>query len=214
VKISLGIPRTVAVAALALALSVSALMITAPAQARAVSQSPTAAQLQPKAVTPRLSLHLSAIPAAGSSTATFEIVNWNSGLCLGIAGGGVDVQAVQFTCNGNPDQQWHWGNPNSAFPAWFQLVNGTNVAGGVCLGVAGGSVNSDAAIVGWHCLGSNHPDQYWAPITTPNPVCDGATPIDNLNSNFVVGVPGNSIANNTKLVQFTYQHQCNNQYWF
>jgi hypothetical protein len=205
------IRRVATLAAAALALSVGAFAIATPAQARTLTPSAAAAQPRLSAVSLHLPFSLSALPAAGSATTSFQIVNYNSGLCLGVQGGGVDAAAVQYNCNGHPDQQWHWGAENSNNPGWFQLVNASNVAGGVCLGVQGGSTALSAAIVGWHCLGSNNTDQYWQNIPD---TCSGAVPINNLKSNYVVGVPGNSIANDTKLIQYKYQQVCNNQFWF
>ncbi|HEV3170723.1 MAG TPA: RICIN domain-containing protein [Actinocrinis sp.] len=49
----------------------------------------------------------------GASTADgwpiYNIVNYNSGQCLGIWQGStaVGAQAIQWPCNGNPDQEWH-----------------------------------------------------------------------------------------------------------
>ncbi len=38
----------------------------------------------------------------------YNIVDYNSGLCLGVSGGSTSVGAnvIQWTCNGNSDQEW------------------------------------------------------------------------------------------------------------
>jgi hypothetical protein len=149
-----------------------------------------------------------AIPALGIRPAnSFQVINYHSGLCLGISGGRNDAPAVQWGCNGHADQSWHWGSQNSSFPGWFQLVNGN----GSCLGISGGSLNQGAQAVGWSCLGSGHFDQYWAPV---NASCSGYVPLANLNSGYVLGVAGNSLSQGANVVQWGYQGVCNNQFWF
>jgi Ricin-type beta-trefoil lectin domain-like len=148
------------------------------------------------------------IPAPGvRPDSSFEVVNYNSGLCLGISGDKNDQPAVQFTCNGNADQQWHWGSQNASYSGWYQLVNGN----GSCLGVSGGSLSEGASVVGFSCLGSTHYDQYWTPLGYS---CSGYVPLDDLNSNYVLGVSGNSTAVGAAVVQWAYQGACNNQFWY
>jgi hypothetical protein len=145
------------------------------------------------------------VPAI-TSAASSEVRNYNSGLCLGISGGNRNASALQWGCNGNPDQQWHWGNQNSTFGGWYQLVNGY----GQCLGVGGGSLSQGAQVVGWDCYGSSHLDQYWRPW---NATCFDYYPLQNLNSFLVMGVAGNSMAQGANVVQWSYQNVCNNQFW-
>ena len=123
--------------------------------------------------------------SAASLPTSLPLINYNSNyslinLCLGISGGNRNASAVQWGCNGNPDQQWHFGAENSQFPGWYQLVNGTGA--GQCLGVGGGSLSQGAQVVGWDCYGSSHLDQYWRPF---NAWCSGIggayTPFQNLN---------------------------------
>jgi hypothetical protein len=139
--------------------------------------------------------------------ASFRVVNFHSGRCLGITGGRKNAPAVQWSCNTHPDQQWHWGSQNSAHHGWFQLINGD----GECLGVAAGSKKEGAQVVGWTCDGSSHLDQYWAPVGA---TCSGYVPLEDLNSGFVLGVSANSTAQGAKIVQWRYQGVCNNQFWF
>jgi Ricin-type beta-trefoil lectin domain-like len=158
---------------------------------RVAPASPAAIRGQAPAITPAVS---------------FELKNYNSGLCLGISGGNRNASAVQWGCNGHPHQQWHWGSQNSTVGGWYQLVNGY----GQCLGVGGGSLSQGAQVVGWDCYGSSHLDQYWRPW---NASCFGYEPIQNLNSFLVLGVGGNSTAQGANVVQWSYQNVCNNQFW-
>jgi hypothetical protein len=152
----------------------------------------------------------SAVPDVNTS-ASFQIFNWNSGLCLGIYQGHHDAPALQWGCNGNPDQSWHWGNPDFPGSAWYQLVNGD----GQCLGVAGGSLSEGARVVGWDCLGPNHPDQYWTPDGNQTGLCGAYSYLDNGNSTgYVLGVGGNSTAWGAPVVQWEPQGVCNNQFWY
>jgi hypothetical protein len=152
-----------------------------------------------------------ACPISEDCGSGFHLVNFHSGLCLGITSGLDDAPAVQWTCNGNPDQLWHWGSPlfpNVPDSDLFQLVNGD----GECLGVASGSENEGAQIVGWSCLGQAHRDQYWEPGGNS---CGGQyTPLTNAKSGFVLGVTGNSPNVGASIVQWPFQGQCNNQYWW
>lgn len=150
---------------------------------------------------------LATAAAPASAVPGVYVVNYNSGLCLGIAGDKNDADAVQWDCNGHADQIWHWGSQNSSYPGWYQLVN----ENGSCLGVAGGSLTEGAQVVGWTCLGSSHLDQYWF---VESPFCGGAYfPFEDLNSGLVLGVSGNSKNEGAAVVQWAYQDTCNNQFW-
>src|SRR5208282_2958043 len=64
---------------------------------------------------------LTIVPATDDSD-PFIIQNYNSGLCLGIAGGEDDASAVQWPCNGSANQSWHWGSGISG--SFGHLING------------------------------------------------------------------------------------------
>ena len=140
--------------------------------------------------------------AAASGT---TIVNFNSGDCLGITGGADDAPAVQWTCNGAPDQTWKAGDEYGD-TGYFQLVNGD----GQCLGVLGGSTGEGASVYGWTCLGPSHPDQYWTWATSS---VNDYRYLVNLNSGLVLGVLGNSTAQGAPVVQWANQGTENNQLW-
>ena len=151
------------------------------------------------------SVHGGAINVSARLTAYGQyLVNYNSHLCLGIAGGRSDARAVQWNCNNSANQAWHWGTEygNSGYD---QLITGD----GQCLGVRGGSTVVGAQVVGWNCL-PGHRDQYWY---MPSLSCSGYYPIANLNSGQVVGVTGNSKSNGANVIQWPYQNKCNNQFW-
>ena len=174
------------------------------------------ASIAAMALTSRPAVAAPAAPAAtgirgGASDASLHLsaygkylVNYNSHLCLGIAGGRANARAVQWNCNNSANQAWHWGAEygNSGY---YQLVNGDNQ----CLGIRGGSTAVGAQVVGWNCL-PGHRDQYWY---TPGLTCNGYYPIANLKSGQVVGVSGNSRSNGANVIQWTYQKTCNNQFW-
>jgi hypothetical protein len=143
--------------------------------------------------------------------------NWAAiGICLGIAGGlpTVGTDAVIWNCNTNPDQQWNYNNstvgPNGEI--YYQFRSNDN---NLCLGVAGGSTTEGAHVVGWTCLGTNHPDQYWAIENGPNPCSSlgGGIILRNLKDGYVIGTQGGSLKEGTPLVQRNYQNACNNQIW-
>jgi hypothetical protein len=150
-----------------------------------------------------------AVPAATSSV-PYDIINYNSlfallPMCLGTKDGQNDQVAWLWQCNSHPDQTWHTGNYSSTDPTYFQIVNGNNM----CLGVDNSALNEGADVVGWVCNG--HRDQYWTFVDSN---CDDYQPIRNLNSGMVVGVSDNGDSNGDAIVQWEWQQQCNNQYWF
>src|SRR5215469_12098266 len=152
---------------------------------------------------------------AGATANTFELVNEHSHLCLGISGGLDNAPAVQFACNGHPDQQWRWGSGNHSDGDYVQLINNDNE----CLGVAGGSTATDARVVGWQCLGSNHTDQYWFADSTDAamdcyPLGGGVMFLVNFHSDDAVGVLGNSTASDASVVQWSLQQQCICLAWY
>lgn len=173
-------------------------MAAAPANAATTRVHATAA-LRPL---PR-GVHQRHIGGVFQSASAFNLVNFNSGLCLGIDGGRIDADAVQWSCNGAANQAWHWGSQWGT-SGYYQLIN----ASGACLGIINGSGQSGARIVGWSCL-SGHPDQYWTPAGN----CSGYSAIFNLNSGLVVGVTGNSFNVGAAVIQYPYQGVCNNQFW-
>jgi hypothetical protein len=128
-----------------------------------------------------------AAPAAAATSASFHVVNFNSGLCLGVSGGADDAPAVQWPCERVANQEWNWGSANGVFFAYRQLVNGN----GQCLGVAASSKNEGARVYGWRCDGSF--DQYW--------FASGSL-VYNLNSSLVLGVAGNSAEAGAAVVQW------------
>ena len=82
------------------------------------------------------------------------ISNVYTGYCLGIWQNSTapGTNAVQWGCNGNRDQQWHWDGTH--------LITGD----GQCLGIWQGSTGEAANAVQWPCNGNL--DQSWYRYTT------------------------------------------------
>lgn len=135
---------------------------------------------------------LSGFEIRRTSSDTFELVNGNSNLCLGISGGKHNADAVQWGCNGPPDQQWQWQENCDTGTEYCELQDDN---GQQCLGVAGGSTTKGAHIVGWNCL--SHADQYWFAFTEGGPM-----QIENFNSQMMVGVSGGSKSWGAYVVQW------------
>jgi Ricin-type beta-trefoil lectin domain len=145
---------------------------------------------------------LAASPAAADPV-PFEIKNYKSGRCLGIAGGADDAPAVLWNCNGSPNQMWTWDISIVYMGLYARLVNGD----GECLGVAGGSLKEGADIYGWSCQDAFN--QFWTTTTTG---VSGYYYIYNFASQMVVGVSGGSTANGAQLIQWReLTHP--DQYW-
>jgi hypothetical protein len=155
-------------------------------------------------------------PAQAASS--HPINNWvNTSMCLGIRGGlsTPGTPAVLWHCNGNPDQQWHWGNAAVYNGIQYkQLVNGH----GQCLGTNGGNIGLAVKLVSYTCYGSNHPDQYWVAPTYTNCgsghfIYDAAAILDG--SLLVIGTAGgNTSTNGTSIILWPFQDSCNDQMWY
>jgi Ricin-type beta-trefoil lectin domain-like len=137
-------------------------------------------------------------------TGKFTLSNYNSG-CLGVLDGADNNWAVQGKCN-TPDQTWTVGQEDGT-TGYYQLVNDDNE----CLGVYDGSTASNADVVGWQCLGTGHPDQYWAWVKAG---VDGSYDyLVNYNSGQVLGVYDNLTSSFAQIVQSANQESLNSQLW-
>lgn len=153
-------------------------------------------------------------PEIAADAALGQIVNYNSNvvgipLCLGISGNNINAPAVQWDCDADA-QRWYTGATNSAgyYQIYWVTANGTKQ----CLGVAGGSTSPNAQVVGWNCLGTSHPDQYW--LIGGYSCSKTYFPIWNYKaSGRVLGVAANSTKQGAAVVIYGYQNMCNNQFW-
>lgn len=175
---------------------------------------PAAAATTPHYASRAAHTSVAAIHVSGSSNDPFYFYNYNSQaagrpLCLGISGGKDDAPAVQWTCNGHPDQIWHLGLEWLNSP-YYQLINNDNQ----CLGVAGGSTALGARVVGWTCQ-TGATNQYWAAGSSScgvyHPYYNLGAALDNVGR--VLGVSGNSLESGAAVVIWSFQGVCNNQFW-
>jgi hypothetical protein len=137
-----------------------------------------------------------------------HVYNFNSHLCLGIKGGNVSAPAVQWNCINHGDQLWRTGK--EIRDGYYQIINNDNR----CLGVQGGSTREGVDVVGWKCLGTSHPDQYWQIDQGSCNGVNGYYMLKNYKSHYVVGVAANSRRAGAAVVQWRDQGVCNNQVWF
>ncbi|MFJ8580942.1 RICIN domain-containing protein [Micromonospora sp. NPDC093277] len=95
-----------------------------------------------------------AVASPAQAASWYEIINYKSGKCMSIAGGGSTANganAILWTCNDGWEQVWRWSGRT--------LVNGKS---GKCLSVSGGGSTSNGAnIIQWTCNGG--PEQDWYP---------------------------------------------------
>jgi len=101
-----------------------------------------------------LSLTSAVVAAAPASAAPahFVIYNAHSRDCIS-NGGGINGYVSQFACNGNTNQQWHWGG--TIHGSYQQLINTTT---GQCIGLAGNLANGATLYMG-NC--SSNDQFYW-----------------------------------------------------
>jgi hypothetical protein len=116
---------------------------------------------------------------------SYQLVNANSGLCLGILGASVNqgAGAVQWSCNGSPDQRWNG--------TWF-FGTVTDVNSGLCLGILGASKAAGAAAAQWPCNSSA--SQIWE--------LDDSNRLQNSNDGMCLSVWGASLAAGARVVQW------------
>jgi hypothetical protein len=148
---------------------------------------------------PALIALMPAVPRAAANTAVpldpipvyNTIVNWRSGLCLGVTNGDMNdgTPVVQYPCNGHPDQKWA---TKCSYEQGFQFCEIRNYGGyNKCLGVPGGSNDMGPQLVVWTCNG--HRDQLWTfkPVVFVSGVPVAYT-VQNRNSGQYMGVAGAS----------------------
>jgi hypothetical protein len=102
---------------------------------------------------------MGATPAQASSS--FSWVNKKSGQCMGVSGGSTanGAAVIQFTCNGNSDQFWYYGNSRTGADGstYWEI---RNVKSGRCLAAGNnGSAANGTPFVLWDCNGA--PDQFF-----------------------------------------------------
>jgi ricin-type beta-trefoil lectin protein len=196
----------------AVTLGLGALAAAAPAQAQTLTPG-TVARSQPAALSAHPLGSFEAISVA-AGFATFEEVNWESGLCLGLAGGSSapGTDAVLWNCNGHPDQQWSIRSTTTN-SLGFKFDQFESNDGALCLGVAGGSTAEGAKLVGWTCDGTDHEDQWWRvqPVGCGDQYNDA---FQNLKDGWVMGTQGGNLTEGTDVVQWKTQGLCNNQVWY
>jgi hypothetical protein len=140
-------------------------------------------------------------------TGAFPLQNYGASLagnfeCI-TTGDKNDNPTALYTCNGSKQQTWGWGSSISG--GWRQLVNGD----GQCLSISGASKSQNARVVGWTCLGSSHPEQYWS-----TGGCLSLCAFYNKNSGLVLSVLNGGTTNNSPVVQASYNSNRNDQFWY
>jgi hypothetical protein len=149
-------------------------------------------------------------PTASADSPNYEIINYNSGMCVDVISSVTYNGATiyQWTCHGHPNQQWRF------VPDWFGDGYFLMVAAhsNKCLDVAGASTANGAKVHQWTC--HNGTNQQWSianPGGTPTP---GNTryQLINRHSGKCLEVAGSSSDRGAPLRQWT----CNgalNQRW-
>ncbi|MER6488391.1 RICIN domain-containing protein [Streptomyces virginiae] len=139
----------------------------------------------------------------GGAAASNQILNWNSDLCLGINGGGGEWgrTAIQWDCNGNPDQKWNfWASSGS-----YSTVKNEN---GLCLGIRNASTDLGAEALQWQCNGND--DQKWS--ITPAP--GGGYRFVNKHSGFCLGIWGGHTNQGERAIQWSCNGNADQTWYF
>ncbi|MBO0885250.1 MAG: RICIN domain-containing protein [Mycobacterium sp.] len=155
-----------------------------------------------------------ATPATLQIAGGLEIRNDSSGKCLGIlpdnnSPWGKQGDAVQWTCNGNPDQAWHNSGADIGclIPTLYCQIR--NAAGsGQCLSVRAASPADGARVAAGNCLGTSHKDQYWLIASD-----DSGIYLKNYNSGKLADVFRNGQTDGIAVIQY-HDTAGSNQRWF
>ena len=134
-----------------------------------------------------------------------QIQNLYSNLCLGILPSsgqfGNQGDAVQWSCNGNSDQQWNFGDLNSA--GYRQVINDA----GQCLSVRGASKAALARVAVGSCTGAA--DQYWKYYIDSK----GRGTYANYNSGLLLVIKGDTTAVGDAVIQYQ-SNDHDSQHWY
>ncbi|MER5459667.1 ricin-type beta-trefoil lectin domain protein [Streptomyces sp. NPDC002668] len=92
-------------------------------------------------------------PPASATDIYSRLVNYKSGRCLSLEGGGGTAngtEVILWTCNGRSEQAWDY----SAGHQWY------NEKAGKCMSTAaGGGTSNGTKVIIYNCLGSD--EQHW-----------------------------------------------------
>ncbi|MGK4585955.1 RICIN domain-containing protein [Kitasatospora sp. HPMI-4] len=125
-----------------------------------------------------------------AAAATPALQNRQSGLCLGISGGGSanGTPAIQWECNHNSDQAWSFVKSGDG----VELVNDY----GMCLEAPGWTTAAGAQLGQWTCHGGANQIWYWSGSDT------GPIHLINKNSNMCISNRGGSMSWGTPIIQW------------
>jgi hypothetical protein len=149
----------------------------------------------------------------GSASPYYEsaIVNWGSGMCLGIHGSSTagGAHAVQGGCSFDASQTWGWrATTTISGHTYVQLENAHSH---LCLGVQGTSTSSGAQLVQGSCSGTSNHSQFWWPTNG-----GGSTPqlLVNGHSGLCMGVAGSSTSSGASVIQGTCTASSTQSWYF
>lgn len=137
--------------------------------------------------------------ASPAQAAGYVLINQNSGQCLSINHGDVNINgawAIQYPC-AQSTEAWNKIDPSGG----YQPIKYSYLANR-CLGITGGSTALGARAVIWSCDGTAN--QRWGPILNS----DGTFTFKNYSSGLCLGVSGGSLTPGTGVVQYL----CNGSY--
>jgi glucosylceramidase len=146
-----------------------------------------------------------ATPAAPVAGQTYQIVNRATGKPIGVYGASASngAQIVQWTNDGDPDQQWTLGDAGSGY---FNLID---VNSGLALDDTNGSTANGTQMQQWSIGGTGDTNQQWQ-IT---PLGNGYYTIINRTSGLALDLTGGGIGDGTAIQQWSVASGDFNQQW-
>lgn len=154
-------------------------------------------------------------PAVQAAPLYYQLVNYKADKCLSVEGGGSTANGaniVLYTCNGGPEQDWGRISQSTGTGTYYFFINRKS---GKCMSVAGGgSTAKGAEIIQWSC--NDMTEQQWDIADDREwPLWDGsyAKVLVNRKSGLVMSTPGGAWANNTKVIQWSYNENAGEQHY-
>ncbi|MET8767765.1 RICIN domain-containing protein [Streptomyces sp. NPDC004658] len=135
------------------------------------------------AMSAALSVFVGIAPSASAASGP-RLMNDNN-YCLGSQGGANRTNALQWYCNSNPDQSWHFSKMGSDSHGTYYRVTNDN---GQCLGINGVSQASGATATVWDCNGNKDQLWYWQKGSSA-----GWYQMINRNSQMCLGTKGSAV---------------------
>ena len=146
-----------------------------------------------------------AMPSSATAGLTYRLINRGTGKPFGVSGASTSdgAQIIQWTADGDPDQQWTLANAGNGY---YNIID---VNSGKALDDPNGSTSNGTQMQQWTIGGTGDSNQQWQ-LT---PLGNGYYTITNRTSGLVLDLTGGGIGDNTAIQQWASSSGNFNQQW-